>query len=103
MITHSGSHFSTSRHSQFAPGNGPDDEKRLRARRNGVGQWGVWRLVGQILLAVEEAQEQSALVRDVVADRPRHLRLQAVVLVPKLPFGNVLPGNSVSFECHTSE
>src|SRR5438876_2956536 len=54
----------------LAAGNGPDDEKRFCPRRDRVGQRGVRRFVGQILLAGEEPQERTALLRDVVADRP---------------------------------
>src|SRR5947209_11628322 len=52
----------------LAAGNGPDDDKRLLPRRDRVGQWGVRRLMGQVLLAGEEAQERTALLRNVVAD-----------------------------------
>src|SRR5438128_9477611 len=52
----------------LAAGNGPDDDKRLLSGRDRVGQWGVRRLMGQILLAGEEAQEGSALLRDMVAN-----------------------------------
>jgi hypothetical protein len=49
--------------------NDPHDEKELHPRRDSVGQWSVWRLMGQILLAGEEPDERSAFLRDVVADR----------------------------------
>ena len=59
----------------LAAGNGPDDQKRLRPRRDRVGQRGVRRLVGQVLLAGEEPHERPALLRDVVADRPAQHRI----------------------------
>jgi len=49
---------------------GSNNQKRLSPRRDRVGQWGVRQLMGQILLAGEEPQERSALLRDLVADRP---------------------------------
>ena len=54
----------------LAPGNGPDNDERLLPGRDRVGQWGIRRLMGQIFLAGEEAQEWPALLRDLVADRP---------------------------------
>src|SRR5437773_3397892 len=59
----------------LAAGHGPDDQERLGARRDGVGQRGVRRLVGEILLAGEEPHERPALLRDVVADRPAQHRI----------------------------
>src|SRR5256885_3641988 len=54
-------------------GNRPDHEKRLRPRSHGFRQWGIGRVVGQIPLAREEAQERPSLLGDVVADRaPQH-------------------------------
>src|SRR6266496_2628094 len=47
-------------------GNGPDDDQRLRPRSDRLGQRGIRRFVGQILLAGEEPQEWPALERDVV-------------------------------------
>src|SRR6266705_5407686 len=55
---------------KLAAGDGPDDEKGLRPRRDRLGQRGVRWLVGEVPLAGEEAQERPALLRDVVADRP---------------------------------
>ena len=49
---------------------GPYDEKRLRTRSDRVGEWGIRRLVGRILLAGEEPHERLALPGDVVADCP---------------------------------
>jgi len=54
----------------LAAGYGPYDQKRLGPRRDRVGQRGVRQFMGQILLAGEEPYERSALLRDVVADRP---------------------------------
>src|SRR5213593_2557955 len=53
--------------SLLAAGHGPHDEKRLGPVRDRVGQRGIRRFVGQILLAGEEPHERPALVRDVVA------------------------------------
>src|SRR5437016_4667764 len=55
--------------------NRPDDEKRLRPRRDRAGQGSVRRFVGQVLLAGEEPDERPALVRDVVADRAAQHRI----------------------------
>ena len=54
----------------LAAGYGPNDQKRLSPGRDRFGQWGVRRLMGQILLAGEEPQERPALLGDLVADRP---------------------------------
>src|SRR5262249_56795905 len=43
-----------------------DDEERFGAARDRLGQRGVGRLVRQILLAGEEADERPALVGDVI-------------------------------------
>src|SRR5207244_8094441 len=56
-------------------GDGPYDEKGLRPRSDRRGQWGVRRLMGQILLAGEEPQHRPALLRDVVADRAAQHRI----------------------------
>jgi hypothetical protein len=48
--------------------NRPDDNKRLLAGRDRLGQRSVGRLVRQILLASKEAQKRPALSRVVVAD-----------------------------------
>src|SRR5438876_3864835 len=56
-------------------GHGPDDQKGLGARRDRVGQRGVRRFVGQILLAGEEPHERPAPLRDVVADGPAQHRI----------------------------
>ena len=49
-------------------GDGPDDDERLFPGRDGVGERGVGRFVGEILFAGEEAQKRPALLRDLVAD-----------------------------------
>src|SRR5262247_1344480 len=49
-------------------GHSPHDEERLSPCCNGVGQWGVGRGVGQVLLTGEEPHERPAPLRDVVAD-----------------------------------
>src|SRR5439155_15774865 len=54
----------------LAAGHGAHDQKGLGAERDRVGQRGVRRLVGQILLAGEEPHERPALLCDLVADRP---------------------------------
>jgi hypothetical protein len=52
----------------LAAGDGSDDDEGLFAGCDGFGQWCVGRLVREILLAGEEAQEWTALQRDLVAD-----------------------------------
>src|ERR1022692_1951947 len=59
----------------LAAGNGPYDEKGLRARCDCGGQRGVGRLMGQILLAGEEPHERPALFGDVIADGPAQGRV----------------------------
>src|SRR6059036_509647 len=59
----------------LAAGHGTHDQKRLCAHRDRVGQRGIRRFVGQILLAGEEAHERPAPLRDVVADRPAQHRI----------------------------
>ena len=56
-------------------GHSPHDEKRLGPYHDGVGQRGIRRCVGQILLTGEEPHERSALLRDVVADCPAQHRI----------------------------
>src|SRR5438445_3278288 len=58
---------------------GPDNDERLFAGRDRIGQWGVWRLVGEVLFAGEEAQAQKtqkrrALLGVVVACCPKTQR-----------------------------
>src|SRR5271157_2241235 len=62
----------------LSAGHGPENHKRLSARRNGVGQRGVRQLVGQILLAGEEPDERSAALHDVIADRPAQHRIASL-------------------------
>src|SRR5579863_2776795 len=54
----------------LAAGDGSNNQKRLGAFGHRLGQRGVRRLMGQVLLAGEEAQERPALEGDVIADRP---------------------------------
>jgi len=53
---------------RLAAGNGSDDDNRLFPGCDRIGQRSVWRFVGQILLAGEEAQERPAVKRDLVAN-----------------------------------
>src|SRR5258708_1067204 len=50
------------------PSDGPDDQQRLLPGYHGVGQGCMRRFVRQILLGCEEAQEGTALLRDVIAN-----------------------------------
>jgi len=59
----------------LAAGDGPHDQERLNPQRDRVGQRGIRGFVGQILLAGEEPHERSALLRDMVADRPAQHRI----------------------------
>src|SRR5262249_19334039 len=59
----------------LAAGYGPYDPKCFCSRCDCVGQRGVRRLKGQIVLAGEKAQHRSALVRDVIADGPAQHRI----------------------------
>jgi len=59
-----------------AAGDGPYDQKGLRAGPDGFGQRGIRRFMGQIFGACEEPQERSAFVSDVVADRPAQHRIR---------------------------
>ena len=65
----------------LATGHGPHDQKRLCAHRDRVWQWGVWQFVGQILLAGKEPHERSALLRDVITDRPSQHRIAGLKCV----------------------
>jgi len=53
----------------------PTTKKDSAPRGDRVRQWGVRRLVGQILLASEEPQHRSPPLCDVVADRPAQRRI----------------------------
>src|SRR2546427_909694 len=59
----------------LAAGHGTHDQKRLCAHRDRVGQRGIRRFVGQILLAGEDPHERSASLRDVIADRAAQHRI----------------------------
>ena len=65
----------------LAASDGSHDQERLGARRDRIGQRGVRRLVGQIPLAGEEPHERSALLRDLVADRPAQHRIAGLECV----------------------
>src|SRR5262245_12212911 len=54
---------------KLAAGNRSDNQKRLRARGNWGGQGSVRRIVGKVLFAGVEAQERTALFRDMIANR----------------------------------
>ena len=54
--------------SQLTACNGSDDEEGLGAGRDGIGQWGVRRLMRKILRAGEEADVWAALLCDVITD-----------------------------------
>src|SRR5262245_37443336 len=82
----------------LAASNGPDDKKRLRTSRDRGGQWGVGRLVGQILLAGKEPHERSALLRDMIADRPPQHRIAGLEGVED----RALSDRSLDVELHFS-
>ena len=54
--------------SELAASDGADDNKGLHSRRDRVGQRRIRRLMRQILLAGEEAQERAPLLRNMIAD-----------------------------------
>ena|ERR1700674_186304 len=54
----------------LAAGNGTDNEEWFGTRRDGVRQWGVGRLVREIVLASEKAQERTTLSGGVITDGP---------------------------------
>jgi hypothetical protein len=54
---------------------GPYDEQGLGPYRDGIGQRGIRRGVGQILLTGEESYERSAPLRDVVTERAAQHRI----------------------------
>ncbi len=74
---HSSAAASSRRNSAFAlpAGNSPNDDEGLGPRRDDLWQRGIGRFVGQILLTGEEAQERTALLRDLVADRTAQHRI----------------------------
>src|SRR3989442_15816601 len=82
----------------LAAGHGTHDQKRLCAHRDRVGQRGIRRFVGQILRAGEEPQERSALLRDVVADRPAQHRIAGLERVED----RALRGLTFNVELHLS-
>ncbi len=69
----------------LTPGDGSYDKKRLGPGCDGVGQRGVRRLVGKILLAGEKPYERPALLRDVIAHRPAQHRIAGFERVQHRP------------------
>src|SRR6267378_7154048 len=61
--------------SGLAAGNRPDDEKGLFPRCDGVGKRSIRRLKRIVLFAGEEAQERTALLGDMIADRAAQHRI----------------------------
>src|ERR1700674_151531 len=59
----------------LAASNGPYDEKGLFPRCDSVGQRGIRRLKGIVLLASEEAQERAAFLGDMISDRAAQHRI----------------------------
>ncbi len=59
----------------LTPGNGSHNQKGLRSCRDCLGQRGIRRFVGYILLAGKETHKGPAPLRDVVADRPAQHRI----------------------------
>src|SRR5881409_2987783 len=80
----------------LAAGHGTHDQKRLCAHRDRVGQRRIRRFVGQILLAGEDPHERSALLRDVVADRPAQHRIPGLERVED----RALRGPTLDVELH---
>src|SRR6267378_1510951 len=80
----------------LAASHGPDDQQRLGARRDRVGERGIRRLVGQIRLAGEQPHERPALLRDVVADRPAQHRVAGLERVED----RALRGHTLDVELH---
>src|SRR5947208_5660133 len=79
-----------------AAGHGPHDQQGFGPRQDRVGQGGVWRFVGQILFAGEDPHERSALVRDLVADRPAQHRIAGLERVED----RALRGLTLDLELH---
>src|SRR5439155_1295763 len=80
----------------LAAGHGAHDQKRLGTERDRVGQRGVRRLVGQILLAGEEPHERPALLCDLVADRPEQHGIAGLEGVEE----RALRGSALDVELH---
>src|SRR5262249_60153016 len=59
----------------LAPGHGPDDQERLDAGGDRLGERIVRRVLRQVLFAGEESHEGPALLRNLVADRPAEHRI----------------------------
>jgi hypothetical protein len=80
----------------LAAGNGPDDQKGLLPGRDFVGQWGIRRFMGQILLAGEEPQEWPALLRDMVSNGASKHGIASLERVKN----RTLRGRALNFELH---
>src|SRR2546425_11777634 len=80
----------------LAAGDGPNDEKGLCPRRDRVGERRVRQLMGKILLAGEEPQERTALLRDLIADRPAQHRVAGLERVEH----RALRGLTLDLELH---
>jgi hypothetical protein len=74
----------------------PTTKKWLRPQHNRVGHRGVRRLMGKVLLTGEELQHRSALLRDVVADRPAQHRIADLECVED----RALRGRTLDVELH---
>src|SRR5262249_58002833 len=59
----------------LAPGHGPDDQERLDAGGDRLGERIVRRGLRQVLLASEESHKGPALLRNLVADRSAEHRI----------------------------
>jgi hypothetical protein len=77
-------------------GNCPYYQKGFGRRRHRRGQRGIGKLIGQVLLAGEEAQEWPALLRDLIADRPAKHGIPGFESVEH----RALRGLSFDFEIH---
>src|SRR5258707_14342462 len=77
-------------------GDGPHQQERLRPRRDGVGQRGVRRFMRQILSTGEEPHKRTALVRDVLANRPAQHRIAGLERVED----RALRGLALDLELH---
>src|SRR5439155_9732444 len=82
----------------LASSHGPHDYKGLRTPRDRVGQRGIRRLMGQILLACEEPHERPTALRRVVADRPAQHRIAGLECVED----RALCDRTLNLELHLS-
>jgi hypothetical protein len=76
----------------------PNDQQRLFAGRDRLGQRRVRRLVRKVLLASEKTQERPALQRDVIADRTAQHRVAGLKGVERGPQCH----RSFDLNCHLS-